>query len=179
MPFYLQRVRLTVHTKQQAFAGTNSTVKLCYKIEEKHNHPKLEPGVYDEVLDHPWHDDFKAGKADSYEVNFGTGRAGKNYLGRPVLNGVAFDKLEDVRTMKFHLRIEGSDQWVFDRLALGGFFMEVRPVPGAEDEENPGEFEEVELGWLELAKQKGDVSMSADSNEGVQEYPIKLNGSLA
>jgi hypothetical protein len=173
MPFYLQRVRLTVHTKKQAFAGTNSTVKLCYKIEEKHNHPKLEPGIHESVLDHPWHDDFKAGKADSYEISFGTGRAGKNYLGRPMLNGVMFEKLEDAREMLFQLRIEGSDQWIFDRLSLGGFFMEVRQVPGSEEE-----YEEVEIGWLEMGKQKGDIEMSADENEGYQEYPIDLNGSF-
>jgi hypothetical protein len=173
MPYYLQRVRLTVHTKKQAFAGTNSTVKLLYKIEEKHNHPKLEPGIHESVLDHPWHDDFKAGAADSYEVSFGTGRAGKNYMGRPVLNGVQFDAIDDARKMQFRLRIEGSDQWVFDRLAIGGFFMEVRPIAGADDE-----YEEVEVGWLDMAKHKGDIAMSSDPNEGVQELPIELNGSF-
>jgi hypothetical protein len=173
MPYYLQRARLTVHTKNQRFAGTNSTVKLCYKIEEQHNHPNLEPGVHESVLDQPWHDDFQAGKSDSYEVSFGTGRAGKNYMGRPVLNGIQFDKLEDARSMKFHLKIEGNDQWVFDRLSLGGYFMEVRPVPGSEEE-----YEEAEVGWLEMARHKEEVAMSSDSAEGKPQHTIKLNGSF-
>jgi hypothetical protein len=173
MAYYLQRVRLTVHTKKQAFAGTNSTVKLLYKVEEGHNHAKLEPGIHEAVLDHPWHDDFQAGKADSYEVSFGTGRAGKNYMGRPVLNGLQFEKLDDARKLKLRLRIEGSDLWVFDRVAVGGFFMEVRPAPYAENE-----YEEVEVGWLDMAKHRDDVAMSSDPSEGIQEYAIELNGSF-
>ena len=171
MPFYLQRARFTVHTKKQFLAGTNSTVKLCYKIEEKHNHPKLEPGVHSMVLDHPWHDDFQSGKSDSYEVSFGTGKIGKSFMGRPMLNGVQFETLDDARKMEFYLRIEGNDQWIFDRYALAGFFMEVRPRPGSTDE-----YEEVELGWLEMARNEGDVEMSSDPNEGCEEYPIELNG---
>jgi len=195
MPFYLQRVRFTVHTKAQRFAGTNSTVKLCYNIEEKHNHPELTPGIHSSVLDHPWHDDFQSGKSDSYEVSFGTGRGGKNYMGRPMLNGIQFETLEEVRAMQFALRIEGSDQWIFDRFKLGGFFMEVRPAvrldsiaADADETEDYGvqeqeadpdpEYEEVELGWLEMARHSGDIEMSSDSDEGYQEWPIELNGSF-
>jgi hypothetical protein len=171
MPFYLQRVRFTVHTKKQLFAGTNSTVKLCYRIEEKHVHPKLETGIHSTVLDHPWHDDFQSGKSDSYEVDFGTGKLGKSSMGRPMLNGVQFETMDDARQMKFHLRIEGSDQWVFDRYALAGYFMEVRPVPGTTDV-----FDEIDLGWLEMARKQCDVEMSSDPNEGSEEYPLELNG---
>jgi len=192
MPFYLQRVRFSVHTKDQRFAGTNSTVKLCYKIEEKHNHSTLQPGIHSTVLDHPWHDDFQAGKSDSYEVNFGTGRVGKNFMGRPMLNGLLFEKLEDARKMLFQLQIEGSDQWIFDRFKLGGYFMEVRtaaPAPSGGEYDIPEtrfdvaetreeEYEEIEVGWLELAKHSGDIEMSTDPNEGCQEWPIKLNGSF-
>src|SRR3954447_6693315 len=186
MPFYLQRVRFTVHTKAQRFAGTNSTVKFCYKIEEKHNHPELTPGIHSSVLDHPWHDDFQSGKSDSYEVSFGTGRIGKNYMGRPMLNGVQFETLDEARAMQFALRIEGSDQWIFDRFKLGGFFMEVRPATpfdsiasdagDAGDTEDYGvkgeeaapdvEYEEVEIGWLEMARHSGDIEMSSDEKEG-------------
>jgi hypothetical protein len=174
MPFYLQRVRFTVHTKKQFLAGTNSLVKLCYKIEENYLHPKLGPGVHSTDLDHPYHDDFQSGKSDSYEVDFGSGRLGKAFQGHPVLNGLQFDTLDDAKKMQFHLRIEGNDQWIFDRYALGGFFMEVRPVAG-----KAGEYEEVELGWVEMAKHSGDVAMSSDPNEGDDEHPIALNGSFA
>jgi hypothetical protein len=173
MPVYLQRVRFSVHTKKEAFAGTNSPVKLCYKIEEKHNHPKLEPGIHETLLDHPWHDDFKTGKADSYEVNFGVGRVGKNFMGRPMLNGLQFETLEDARELIFQLKIEGKDQWIFDRYAMAGFFMEVRPVAGSDEE-----YEEVEIGWVEMAKYSGDIEMSTDPNEGYEEFPIDLNGSF-
>jgi hypothetical protein len=171
MPFYLQRVRFTVHTKKQFFAGTNSTVKLCYRIEEKHGHPGLEPGLHSTVLDHPWHDDFRSGKSDSYEVSFGAAKVGKSSTERPPLDGLRFEALDDARQMQFRLRIEGSDQWVFDRYALAGYFMEARPVPGSTDE-----FQEVELGWLEMARNQGDVEMSSDPNEGSEEYPLELNG---
>jgi hypothetical protein len=173
MPVYLQRVRFTVHTKKQFLAGTNSLVKLCYEIEERHVHPKLEPGVHCTDLDHAYHDDFQSGKADSYEVSFGAGKLGKAFQGHPVLNGLQFDNLDEAKQMRFHLRIEGDDQWIFDRCALGGYFMEVRPVSGKTDE-----YEEVELGWVEMAKHSGDVEMSSDPDEGCQEYPIELNGSF-
>lgn len=173
MPFYLQRVRFTVHTKKQFLAGTNSTVKLCYRIERKHLHPKLEPGLHEEVLDHPMHDDFQDGKSDSYEINLGTGNVGEALTGRLILNGVQFETLELAKKMQFHLRIEGSDQWIFDRYAAAGFFMEVRLAAGSADK-----YEVVEIGWVEMATNKGDVAMSSDPSEGVQEYPIELNGSF-
>ncbi len=172
MSVYLQRVRLTVHTKNQFLAGTNSKVQLCYQVEEKHLHPKMGPGVYSADLDQPYHDDFQSGKADSYEVSFGTGSLGEA-MGRPVPNGLQFDSLDDARTLQLHLRIEGNDQWIFDRFALAGYFVEVRPV--AQDADK---YEEVELGWLEMARHGGDVEMSSDEDEGCEEYPIDLNGSF-
>ena len=171
MPVYLQRVRFSVHTKKQFLAGTNSPVSLGFEIEERHLHPKLPAGMHWTALDHPWHDDFQAGKADSYEVDFGTGRAGKSYQGIPILNGLQFETLDDVRDLNVVLKIDGSDQWIFDRCALGGFLVEVRKT-------GEGDYEEVELGWIELAKHSGDVSMSADPDEGYIEYPIELNGSF-
>jgi hypothetical protein len=172
MPVYLQRVRFTVHTKKQFLAGTNSAVKLCYQVEEKHLHPKLGPGVHCADLDQPYHDDFQSGKADSYEVSFGSGSLGQA-LGQPVPNGLQFDSLDDARKMKIHLKIEGNDQWIFDRCALAGYFIEVRPVAGQAEA-----YEEVELGWLEMARQSGDVAMSSDESEGCEEYPIELNGTF-
>jgi hypothetical protein len=91
-----------------------------------------------------------------------------------VLNGLQFEKLEEAKKLIFQLKIEGSDMWVFDRYAMAGFFVEVRPVAGSEDE-----FEEVEIGWLEMARHSGDIEMSTDENEGYAEYPIDLNGSWA
>lgn len=172
MPVYLQRIRLTVHTKKQFQAGTNSPVSLGYAVEEKHVHPKLEPGVHYEALDHPWHDDFQSGKADSYEIRFDTGTAGRA-MGRPVPGGIQFDSLEDAGTFQLHLRIDGNDQWIFDRLALGGYFVEVRPSAGSGDEH-----EEVEIGWIEMAKHSEEVRMSSDPEEGYEEVPIELNGSF-
>ena len=32
------------------------------------------------------------------------------------------------------------------------------------------------LGWLEMAKHSGDVAMSSDPDEGLDEYPLELNG---
>jgi hypothetical protein len=108
MPFYLQRVRFTVHTKKRFLAGTNSTVKLCYLIEEKHVHPKLEPGVHDSVLDHPWHVDFQSGKSDSYEISLGTGKLGKSFMGRPMLNEMSSDPKEGVE--EYPIELNGSFQ---------------------------------------------------------------------
>ena len=173
MSFHLQRVRFSVHTKKQLFAGTNSAVSLCYLIEEKHLHDKLRPGVHCAALDKPFHDDFQSGKADSYEVDFGTGHLGKAAMGHPMPAGVQFETLNDVRSMQFNLKIDGGDQWVFDRYAMGGFFVEVRALPGA-----VGRYEEVELGWVELARHSGDVAMSSDPAEGVEGHPIELNGSF-
>ena len=169
MPVYLQRIRLTVHTKKQFQAGTNSTVTLGYQVEPEHVHPKLEPGMHYETLDHPWHDDFQSGKADSYEIRFDTGEPGQA-LGRPIPSGLQFDSLEEARGLQLTLRIDGDDQWIFDRLAVGGFFVEVKRIG-----EN---LEEVELGWVEMAKHAGDVEMSSDPEEGYEEVPIELNGSF-
>ena len=168
MPVYLQRIRLTVHTKKQFLAGTNSTVKLSYRVEEGHVHSKLEPGVYDEVLDHPWHDDFQSGKADSYEIRFDTGPAGRA-MSQPIPSGLRFDSMEAARDLELALKIYGGDQWIFDRMALGGFFVEV--VADAENQER-------EIGWIEMAKNSGDVAMSSDPSEGYEEFPIELNGSF-
>jgi hypothetical protein len=161
MPFYLQRVRITIHTKKQLFAGTNSTVKLCYRVEETHAHPRLKPGFHAQILDHPWHDDFQSGKTDSYEVNFGAGGP----------DGLRFETLDDARQLQLHLRIEGNDQWIFDRYALAGYFREFRPASGRADEPD-----EIDHGWLEMARHEGDVEMSCDPNEGSEGYPIELNG---
>ena len=173
MPVYLQRVRFTVHTKSQFLAGTNSPVKLGFEVEERHVHATLAPGFHYETLDHPRHDDFQSGKADSYEVSFGTGSLGKSHDGHPMPAGLQFDSLEDARTLGLHLKIEGGDQWIFDRFALGGFFVEVRPTTSG-----AGKYEEVEIGWVEMARHHGDVAMSTDPNEGVSEYEIELNGAL-
>ncbi len=169
MPVYLQRVRLTVRTKKQFLAGTNSVVKFGYQIEAKHQHTKLDPGFQYEVLDHPMHDDFKSGKADSYEIAFDTGKAGRA-MGQPIPTGLRFDSLDGARDFQVTLCIDGDDQWIYDRLSLGGFFVEVKPVNG--------EHEEVELGWLEMARHSGDVQMSSDPDEGYEEVPIELNGSF-
>src|SRR5262249_35498009 len=116
--------------------------------------------------------DFQSGKADSYEVSFGTGSLGEA-MGRPVPNGLQFDSLDDARTLQLKLRIEGNDQWIFDRYALAGYFVEVRPVTADADK-----YEQVALGWLERARHSGDVEMSSDEDEGCEEYPIELNGSF-
>lgn len=172
MPVYLQRVRFSVHTKRQFLAGTNSTVKLCYRVEEKHLHPKMSPGLYEKVLDQPHHNDFRSGQSDSFELVLGTGSLGQS-MGQPIPNGLQFDSMDDVRTLELLLRIEGSDQWIFDRCILGGFFIEVRPIG-----EELGNYEEVELGWLEMAHHLGDIAMSSDPGEGVEEYRIAINGPL-
>ena len=173
MPVYLQRVRFTVHTKNQFLAGTNSPVKLGYEVEERHVHPKLAPGVHYETLDHPRHDDFQSGKADSYEISFGSGTLGTALGGHPIVAGLQFDSLEDARSLRLHLKIEGGDQWIFDRYAVGGFFVEVRP-----SSRGAGPDEPVELGWVEMATHTGDVAMSTDRSEGVDEVEIELNGSF-
>ena len=173
MPVYLQRVRFTVHTKNQFLAGTNSPVKLGFEIEERHVHPKLSPGLHFEALDHPSHDDFQSGKADSYEISFGTGTLGTGFEGQPIVAGLQFDSLEDARSLHLHLKIEGSDQWIFDRFALGGFFVEVRPSSSG-----VGPAEPIELGWVEMAKHHGDVALSTDPSEGDDEYEIELNGTF-
>jgi hypothetical protein len=66
MSVYLQRVRLTVHTKNLFLAVTNSKVQFCYQVEGKHLHPKMGSGEYSADMDQPYHDDFQRGKADSY-----------------------------------------------------------------------------------------------------------------
>lgn len=172
MAVYLQRARFSVHTKKQFLAGTNSTVKLCYVVEEKHLHPKKAPGTYEVVLDQPHHNDFRSGQFDSFEIDFGTGSLG-HALGQPLPNGLQFDSLEAARELELFLRIEGADQWVFDRSVLGGFFVEVRKVG---ERDGVGVYEEVELGWLEMARHVGDVSMSTDESEGDEIYPIEING---
>ncbi len=172
MPVYLQRVRFTVHTKNQFLAGTNSPVKLGVEIEERHVHPKLPPGTHYEALDDPRHDDFQSGKADSYEISFGTGTLGTGFEGQPIVAGLQFDSLDDARSLRLHLKIEGSDQWIFDRYALGGFFVEA-PSSGAS-----GGRAQVEIGWVEMAKHHGDVALSTDPSEGDDEYEIELNGTF-
>jgi hypothetical protein len=94
-------------------------------------------------------------------------------MGRPVPNGLQFDSLDDARTSQLNLWIEGNDQWIFDRYALTGYFVEVRPVAADADTN-----EEVDLGWLEMARHSGDVAMSSDESEGPEENPIELNGSF-
>ena len=70
-----------------------------------------------------------------------------------MLNGVQFETLEDARDMQFQLRIEGSDQWIFDRLvARAASSWRCGPWRDRSDE-----FEEVETGWIEMARHKGDV----------------------
>jgi hypothetical protein len=49
----------------------------------------------------------------------------------------------------------------------------VRPVAQDSDQ-----YEEVELGWLEMARHSGEVAMSSDESEGCEELPIDLNGSF-
>lgn len=172
MSAYLQRIRFSVHTKKQFLAGTNSRVLLGYRVEEGYVHPKLDPGVHYEPLDNPWHDDFQSGKADTYEIRFDTDSAGQA-MGRPVPSGLRFDSLEAARGLKLTLKIDGTDQWIFDRYALGGFFVEVRPKGDEPDVSEP-----VEIGWVEMAKHSGDVRMSADPSEGEAEVPLVLNGSF-
>ncbi len=174
MSVHLQRVRFTVHTKNELWAGTNSTVRLWFEVDETQNHPELEQGLNSIVLDHPWHDDFQRGKTDSYELDLGSGSSsGRTRGGVPIPNGLEFADLDEVRSMRFHLEIEGSDCWIFDRYAIGGFFKEMQAVPGEKDR-----FEIIDLGWIELARHTGDISMSTDPKEGEAEYEIPLNGSF-
>jgi len=174
MSVHLQRVRISVHTKDQAHAATNSTVRFCFEIEDDQPHTVFEPGTNGVALDHRFHDDFRRGEADSYEIVFGSGTAGTAIDGTPIPAGLQFGSLDEARRFPFYLQIDGSDQWVFDRYMLGGFFQELKPDPN-----HPGKYELVDLGWLELAKHHGDVAMSTDPKEGVDRYPVELNGSFA
>jgi hypothetical protein len=172
MSFHLQRVRFTVRTKDQFLAGTNAAVRLWFEVDETQNHPEFDQGLNSIALDHPMHDDFQRGKSDSYELDLVAGKSSGRLRGKtPIPNGLEFGSLEDARSLHFHIEIAGKDRWIFDRYALGGYFVEMRPVAGSKDE-----FEVIELGWIEMAKHKGDVSMSSDPKEGVAEYDIELNG---
>ena len=172
MSVHLQRVRFTVHTKNQFLAGTNSPVRLWFEVDESQNHPEFDPGLSSIDLDHPYHDDFQRGKSDSYELDLGTGKSsGRSRGGIPIPNGLEFANFDEARQLHFHLEIAGGDRWIFDRYALGGYFIEMKPISGSKDE-----YELIDHGWLEMAKYKGDVSMSADPKEGVQTYDLELNG---
>lgn len=171
MSLHLQRIRFSVRTKNQLFAGTNSRVSLIYVIEDEHNHPGLDPGQYEEKLDHPFHDDFQRGAIDMYEVDLAPGSSGRSAGGVAVPNGVMFRDWDHVKQMEFGLVIDGSDQWIFDRYILTGYFKELRQVEG-----KPEEYEVLDLGWLEMAKHTGDFSMSTDAKEGEQLHAIPLNG---
>jgi hypothetical protein len=172
MSVHLQRVRFSVRTKNQFLAGTNSTVRLWFEVDETQNHPEFDQGLNSIDLDHPYHDDFQRGASDSYELDLGaSSSSGRSRGGVPVPNGLEFASLDEARTLRFHLEIGGKDRWIFDRYALGGYFKEMRLVEGTKDE-----YEIIDLGWVEMARQTGDVSMSTDTNEGVPAYDIELNG---
>lgn len=173
MPVFLQRVRFTVHTKDQFLAGTNSNVKLYFQVEKENGYPEVESGLVGFDLDHPYHDDFQSGKADSYEIEFGSGESKKTRGGVAVPNGLRFESLDAVRKLPVHLEIEGSDRWIFDRYRVGGYFQEMRPAAGS-----PDKMEVVDLGWLEMARANDEVAMSTNEREGVDAYAIELNGTF-
>lgn len=174
MPLYLQRLRVSVRTKNQRFAGTNSSAKLWYTIDDDHRHPILEPGDYSLALDHPFHDDFQRGAIDSYELNLAEGSSGIQKDGVAIPNGLTLRDFDHARQMKFRLVIEGSDLWTFDRLTLAGYFKELKPSP-----ENSGDSEVHDLGWLEMGRLNQENAMSTNPTEGTAELPIELNGSFS
>jgi hypothetical protein len=172
MPLYLQRLRFSVRTMEHRLAGTNSKVELHYVIDASHNHPTLEPDEYCLHLDHPFHDDFKRGAIDSYEIDLAEGSSMRAENGVAVPNGLYLADWNAARKLVFHLTIDGGDRWDLDRYILAGDFKELRP--GADDSAPP---EVVDLGWIEMARHEGKLSMSTNPDEGVAEIPIALDGS--
>lgn len=173
MSLHLHRIRFSVRTKNEIFAGTNSKVRLCFQVEEDHLNTEFEPGLHSIDLDHPFHDDFQRGQTDSYELSFGSESSGKERGGVPIPPGIQFSDISHLNNMHFHLEIDGSDKWVFDRCMLAGYIRELRPVGGKKDE-----VELVDHGWVELAKLSEDIAMSTDPKEGEAEFDLPITSKL-
>lgn len=173
MSLHLHRIRFSVRTKNSFLAGTNSKVRLFFNIEEDHLNTEFDPGLHSIELDHPFHDDFQRGQTDSYELSMGSESSGKERGGVAIPPGIQFTDLDQLRSMHFHLEIDGSDKWILDRYMLAGFIKELRAVSGSKTD-----VEVIEHGWVELAKHTGDVAMSTDPREGVATYEIVLNPSI-
>jgi hypothetical protein len=170
MSLHLQRIRFSVRTKNQLFAGTNSKVQLVYTLDDDHAHPTLEPGAYSLDLDQPFYDDLQRGHLDSYLVELAQGSSGRAMEGVPVPNGVTFRDADHLRSLDVRLVIHGSDQWILDRYMLAGYLQELRAAEGC------GSPEVVDHGWVELARHEGDLAMSTSASEGVAEHRIDLAG---
>jgi hypothetical protein len=167
---HLRRLRLTVRTKDEAWAGTDSAVRLWFVVDETHITGDYEAGEHSFLLDHKWHNDFQRGTRDSYEFPLGAESSGRSVDGVPIPPGIQFADWDALRQWELHLEIGGNDKWVFDRYLL--------EVEVQELKRGAGKPEVIDWGWLELAKHNGDVAMSTAEDEGVAEYIIPLNGRL-
>ncbi len=171
MSIHLRRLRFTVRTKDEAWAGTDSAVRLWFVVDESHITGDYEEGEHSFLLDHKWHNDFQKGTRDSYEFPLGNESSGRSIDGVPIPPGIQFANWDALREWQIHLEIGGSDLWIFDRYLLE---VEASEMKKGID----GKPEVTEYGWLELAKHSGDIRMSTEENEGVAEYVIPLNGKL-
>lgn len=170
MSIHLRRVRFTIRTKNEMWAGTNSTVRLWFEIDESHVTGDYEPGLHSFTLDHSMHDDFQKGATDSYEFPLGTDSSGRTVDGVAIPSGVQFSGFDELRDWPLHLEIGGGDRWVFDRYLFEVDVKEMKKVDG--------KYEITDWGWLQLAKHSGDIAMSTDEGEGVAVYDIPINGKL-
>jgi hypothetical protein len=167
---HLRRLRFTVRTKDELWAGTNSAVRFWFEIDESHVTGDYEPGLHSFHLDHKLHDDFQRGATDSYEFPLGTESSGRTRDGQAIPSGIQFANFEELKGWNLHIEIGGGDRWVFDRYLLEVDVKELKKVDG--------KHEMTDWGWLQLARHSGEVAMSANPSEGVAEYIIPLNGKL-
>jgi hypothetical protein len=93
--------------------------------------------------------------------------------GTTVPCGIAFSDFIHARTGAFWLRMVGENWWRIDHYYLLGYFQELRHIRGTIDT-----FEVVDHGWLLMARQDGNVSMSTDPLEGAIWHHIELNGTF-
>ena len=173
MSVHIQRIRLYTRTKDERNAGTDDHVHLDWRM-PNHMWSTYEKAIGGSTptfrLDNPW-DDRERGRTDMFEIDLQRGTEDIIVNGTTVPRGVAFHSWSHAKGTSISLQALGNDLWRMDHYLLFGDFEELRVAPGTTDQ-----LQRVDHGWLLMAFHEGDVNLSKNPDEGLQFYPLNLNG---